>query len=471
MCYPPAPMLLQLRATRQNERDPLGMARTLRVLHGSLCRRPLKLLFAAIEGKTALYLQSSPHVGERVRKQLYGEYPDVELVDIDPADLALPPGHRMVMRSLSLWPDIFPLPNFQQQANSERKFSDPLPAILEALHDDALWSNVELSIVPARHVSLHWRRWVILTLSCPTYRNQPERARRFAKAAVGPWWMRPWALLTGLAVRLRERGVAERELATSARRDGEDEDDLTMATAKVGSFLFEVTLRVSVAAPIGSEALTKAKLDEVTAALKAAAQPRLARFHIGRRSFLLGEGELASLFHPPMATMAAAHVTVSESRQPEPPDGLPAAGDDTVPLGEVLYRGRRQLVALARIDAGRHHHCIGRTGMGKSVYLQNQLRSRIHAGDGVMLLEPHGDLYEATLRSVPRRRFDDVLAFDPTAAHPVAYNPLDCPDPQQRERLAAGVMAAFESLFALDHGATPRLLNIVRYGILLVLDV
>ena len=44
----------------------------------------------------------------------------------------------------------------------------------------------------------------------------------------------------------------------------------------------------------------------------------------------------------------------------------------------------------------------GKTGTGKSTLLRNMLISDIAAGDGVALLDPHGDLSQEILDYIPR---------------------------------------------------------------------
>ena len=66
-------------------------------------------------------------------------------------------------------------------------------------------------------------------------------------------------------------------------------------------------------------------------------------------------------------------------------------------------------------DPGRRlgTYVVGVTGTGKSTLLLNLVMADIEAGDGVCLLDPHGDLTEDLLGRIPPERVDDVILFDP----------------------------------------------------------
>ena len=55
---------------------------------------------------------------------------------------------------------------------------------------------------------------------------------------------------------------------------------------------------------------------------------------------------------------------------------------------------------------------VGRTGVGKTTLLESVIRSDIAAGRGVCLIDPHGDLAETIIASIPSNRTNDVIVFD-----------------------------------------------------------
>src|SRR5689334_24269145 len=73
----------------------------------------------------------------------------------------------------------------------------------------------------------------------------------------------------------------------------------------------------------------------------------------------------------------------------------------------------------------RHLYIVGQTGTGKSTLLLNLIAQDLMAGAGLALLDPHGDLAEAVLLHVPRRRTNDLVYVNPAdSARPIGFNPL-----------------------------------------------
>ena len=135
-------------------------------------------------------------------------------------------------------------------------------------------------------------------------------------------------------------------------------------------------------------------------------------------------------------------MAVVESRELEPPPVLPTVAEhpDLATLGVTAFRTRRERFGILPDDRLRHLAILGKTGMGKSTLLYNLLTTDIAAGRGVALIDPHGDLADSLLPAIPRSRTNDVVLFDAgDREHPLAFNPLSCPDPAKRPLVAAGV--------------------------------
>ena len=67
---------------------------------------------------------------------------------------------------------------------------------------------------------------------------------------------------------------------------------------------------------------------------------------------------------------------------------------------------------MKKNDRTRHHYMIGKSGTGKSVFLEAMARQDIRNGDGMCLIDPHGDLADSILQYVPKERAKDVIFFD-----------------------------------------------------------
>src|SRR3954453_14170000 len=99
----------------------------------------------------------------------------------------------------------------------------------------------------------------------------------------------------------------------------------------------------------------------------------------------------------------------------------------TAPPQEFLLGTRitGDFVMLAPEERRRHLYIVGQTGTGKSTLLLNLIAHDLASGAGLALLDPHGDLAEAVLLHLPRRRTNDLVYVNPAdSARPIGFNPL-----------------------------------------------
>lgn len=125
---------------------------------------------------------------------------------------------------------------------------------------------------------------------------------------------------------------------------------------------------------------------------------------------------------------------------------------------------------LSPADRRRHLYVIGQTGTGKSKLILNLLRQDVGGGAGVTLIDPHGDLAEAILPWVPRRRTDDVIVLDPSDRdYVVGINPLFRVPADERALVASNLVATMRHIWRDSWG--PRLEYILMHTIRALLDV
>lgn len=86
--------------------------------------------------------------------------------------------------------------------------------------------------------------------------------------------------------------------------------------------------------------------------------------------------------------------------------------------------------------------------MGKSTLMSNMVRSDMHAGQGVAILDPHGDLIEDCLAQIPNSRINDVVLFDVSdTTYPVGFNIMENETSEQKNLVASGVVSTFKKLY------------------------
>ena len=119
-------------------------------------------------------------------------------------------------------------------------------------------------------------------------------------------------------------------------------------------------------------------------------------------------------------------------------------------------------------DALYHTVLLGPTGAGKSTALAHLALADIHAGRGVLLIDPKTDLVADILARIPEQRRGDVVVNDPTSSRPVGINPLARAQAARSGALSSGggvsgggaspelvadtVLATFKGVFAESWG-------------------
>jgi CxxC-x17-CxxC domain-containing protein len=117
-------------------------------------------------------------------------------------------------------------------------------------------------------------------------------------------------------------------------------------------------------------------------------------------------------------------------------------------IGEVNWRHQKTKFGIKTDDRRRHMYLVGKTGMGKSNLLENMAIQDIQAGNGIAFIDPHGEAAEKLLDYIPSWRVNDVIYFNPgDVAYPTAFNVMEITNPEQRNLIAAGLMAVFKKIW------------------------
>src|SRR5207245_583112 len=138
----------------------------------------------------------------------------------------------------------------------------------------------------------------------------------------------------------------------------------------------------------------------------------------GRKGSLLSHEEIATLFHPPTASVAAERMQTMEFTELEPPPLFQSGTEQgSVTLGRVLFRGDDRTIGMDQDARRRHLYVVGATGAGKSTLLLNLIRQDMIAGRGLTVLDVHGDLADVAVQFVPKSRTNDAIVFDAASEH------------------------------------------------------
>ncbi len=142
---------------------------------------------------------------------------------------------------------------------------------------------------------------------------------------------------------------------------------------------------------------------------------------------------------------------------------------DITYLGITTYRDKNTLFGIKRKDRRQHVYVLGKSGTGKSVLMFNMIIQNILNGEGVCVVDPHGELVEGVLSAIPPERMKDVIYFNPAdTEYHIGFNVLELIDPKYKHLVASGLMGIFTKIWANAWSA--RMEYILNNCILALLD-
>ena len=145
------------------------------------------------------------------------------------------------------------------------------------------------------------------------------------------------------------------------------------------------------------------------------------------------------------------------------------SNNDITYIGLTTYRNQQKRFGIKQADRLMHTYMIGKTGTGKSTMIETMITQDIQAGRGCCLLDPHGDLVEKVVKSIPDNRKDDLIYFNiPDASLKLKYNPFRKVSYEKRSLVASGILDVFSKLWDSAWGV--KLEHILRHAILTLLD-
>ncbi len=121
---------------------------------------------------------------------------------------------------------------------------------------------------------------------------------------------------------------------------------------------------------------------------------------------------------------------------------------DVTIFAETNFRNERVKFGIKIDDRRKHTYAIGKTGMGKTVMLENMAIDDIRNGRGLAFIDPHGESADRLLHFVPKERMNDVIYFRPfDAEFPIAFNPLESVSDEHHHLVASGILEIFKKIW------------------------
>ena len=131
-----------------------------------------------------------------------------------------------------------------------------------------------------------------------------------------------------------------------------------------------------------------------------------------RSGMILNSDELVGFVHLPTSAVRSPALLRDSGRTKAAPAIV--RQPPGIVIGDNEHACETVPVFLTPDQRVRHTHIIGSSGCGKSSLLLNLIRQDIENGDGVAVLDPHGDLIDQILTIIPADRIDDVVLVNPS---------------------------------------------------------
>jgi len=448
--------LISIPKTKTNENAKIGdliqpMAEFFNSLHGVFdpkvkgSKRPYFSFEIVTHGDQIYFYLSAPkEYADLIERQLLAYYPTANLQATEDYNIFQPKGEYAAAELVLNKNSAYPIKTF------EKFESDPLSATVGALGQMKEGDGMAIQIM-LRPVGDSWRDEARGIITNMQQGKKSGGGGSIFKEAVG-------TLIKGSEKKKDE--MPEAPIRLTATQEAQVD-----AISQKSSFSgFETIIRLVSAGRDG--VMTQANLNNLISAFHQYDVPESNQFKVDKKTkervikaygfrffdelgkssgMVLTPNELAGLFHLPNDRMSSPHIRFMSATKLAPPNNLPHEG---VLIGLNEYRGQKKEVRIATDDRRRHTYVLGKTGVGKSVLIENMVLADIQAGRGVAIIDPHGDLAESILSKIPAERAEDVVYFNATdTERPIGINMLEAKTSNERDFAVSEMISIFYKLF------------------------
>ncbi len=196
-------------------------------------------------------------------------------------------------------------------------------------------------------------------------------------------------------------------------------------------------------------------------------------------SMFLSALELAGLYHLPhvLNTKTEDLLQVKSPKLPAPLSLKKNKAEFDISFATNTYGETDTTIGVTLEERRRHTYIIGATGTGKTTLLLQMIYQDICKGNGLAVIDPHGDLAERLIGVIPKDRIKDVVYFNPyDIEFPIGLNVLEIPKglsevELQREKdfITSTLISIFHKLYDARYSG-PRMEHILRNVILTALE-
>ncbi|RLC37834.1 hypothetical protein DRH29_00240 [candidate division Kazan bacterium] len=400
----------------------------------------------ATEGESIVFYLTVPGpLVEFVEKQITSQYPEA-VVESSPYPNIFPKDGKVTAAQLALKkPAYFPIQTFEELS------TDGLNALTNALSKLAqVRSGAAIQICFRPTTDKKWQNKANDVASRMQQGN-------FGDDNLGKEMFKEFASI------IKANDDDKKEFSESKRLTGVQEEIIDAISKKAARPGFDVVIRMVAAAPddktaklnlhslvdsflqFGSHQINQFEVNNRISKREIIKNYVLRQFGNPKDSFILNTDELATIFHLPYTGIETPNIRWVRARRLPAPDNLPKEG---ITIGKNIFRGMERMVKIKRDDRRRHLYMIGRTGTGKTTWMQNMALQDIINGEGVCVVDPHGEMIEWLLQRIPKDRVEDIIHFyPPDIDRPLGLNLLEAKTPTEKDMVVSEMISIFYKLF------------------------
>jgi len=386
-----------------------------------------------------------------VEQQVQAQFPAAVILETEDYNVFNPKGEAIISEMTLKKDQMFPLQTF------EKMESDPLDSITNALSKFEKGEGAAIQYV-IRSANSSWHN---LSAKVASGMQQGKKLKEALAEAKGGGFKKVFKMV-GKSFAKKEEPMSQPPKPEYKLSPMEEEvvKNLEEKTSQAG---FDVNVRVVVSTK--EKGMAELKMKSILSgfvqystyeygnsfkASSPSSKPKIINDFIFRKfneknSFVLNASEMASLWHLPLDTTQTPSIRWLAAKKAPVPANLPKDG---ILLGQALYRGEKKLIRMKRKDRSRHMYIIGQTGSGKTEIMKFMALQDIENGEGLAIIDPHGEFIEDMLPHIPKERADDVVIFDPSdVERPLGLNMLEFKTDDQKDFAVQEMVAIFYKLF------------------------
>lgn len=394
----------------------------------------------------SFYVAIPTRLRQFIEQQIHAQYPHAEITEEPDYNIFRPDSHIVGAHLWFKFGSSFPFRTYKKIEN------DPLVSILNPLSKIGEGEGALIQYI-IRSANRSWRREGIRLI------REVKEGQKFEvianRGAIGRVW-HSWTKALSGGKREKEGKDSHKEKYQLTQME---EEMIKSMEEKLSHGGLEITMRVVSSAAAQENA--QLNLENILNSFSqyniyrygnsfGAAVPKKANQIISAsifrsfdesHNFVVSTEEMASFWHLPTSMTETPHINWLGARKSPPPTNMPTEG---VILGRAIYRGEETIVRMNRSDRRRHLYTIGKSGVGKTTLIEHMAVQDIRNGEGVCVIDPHGDFAEYVLQHIPKERVDDVIYFNPSDVdRPVGMNILEVKFEEQKDFICQEMISIF----------------------------